>query len=196
VKIRHRYISPIITFLIVYIFGLWIQGVSTVIVNGAYTYLNHLLPGVFPVYNVIYEQQAYEQLQKRLTVVCIFLTLFFINLIAMKIDNKKYERMIVLTDGQYLIKDGVKLYLSEFFKSDLIVSALVPALLVIPSYYLSQKAMEYFGLIIPTWLGYTLKQSFGIVKAVTMASLFSFIGRMLSIPTSVKSWRASWLSDI
>lgn len=195
-KLRHRYLNPIIVFLIVYMFGLLLYHVSNTVVSGIYTYLNYLLPESFPAYSLLAEKEANAELQKKLSVWGLLLTLFLINFIALKLENKKYERIVIQTDGLYLIKDGIKLYFKEFFKSDLITSALVPALLVIPPYFIPEKAMGYFGLIIPTWLGYYLKPHYNIAVAMIMVAAFSYAGRLISIPFAVKSWRAAWLSDI
>jgi hypothetical protein len=140
-KKKHKYLNPIILYLCVFIFGLVILGFSMTVVKWSHAYLNHLFPKIFPVYNKIYEPQAYERLEETKKVISLFLSLFLINFIALKIDNRKYERMVSLTEGQYLIKDGIKLYFKEFFTSDVIVSAVVPTVLVIPAYILSEDAL-------------------------------------------------------
>ena len=195
-KLRHRYLSPIITFLIVYLFGLLIFGFSTEAVEWIYNYLNHLLPNVFPLYNPIYDPQAYAKLNKAITVVGMFVALFLINLIALRLENKKYERIISLTEGQYLIKDGVKLYLKEFFVSDIITAVILPVVIVTATYFIPDKALGYFGLILPSWLGYNMRLLYGLIPSIFIVAGFSFVGRMLAIPLTVKSWRAAWLSDI
>jgi hypothetical protein len=154
------------------------------------------MPTLFPLYGKLAEKAEYIELQKSLSLWGICLALMLINLIALKLENKKYERIVVQTDGMYLLRDGIKLYFKEFYKSDLITAALVPALLVIPPYFIPEKAMGYFGLIIPTWLGYILKSEYKLIPAMLMVAFFSYLGRLISIPLCVKSWRAAWLSDI
>ena len=195
-KFRHRYISPVIIYLIVYIFGLLIFGFSREFAEWIYNYLNHLMPNAFPLYNPIYDPEAYEKLNKTLTVIGLFITFFFINFIALKLENKKYERMISLTDGQYLIKDGVKLYFKEFFISDIITALVLPVLITLATYFIPDSALGYFGLIVFGWLGYNMRLLYGLIPAVFIVALFSFAGRILAIPITVKSWRAAWLSDI
>ena len=195
-KIRYKYFNPIIVFLIVYMFGLLIFSFSLGAVRWTHTYLNHILPDLFPKYNVIHDPDAYEKMERIFSVTGVFVALVLINLIALKLENKKYERMISLTDGQYLLKDGTKLYFGEFWITDLITSTLIPALLVIHPYFISDKFMGYFGLIIPSWMGYELKEIMPLPLAMICVALFSYVGRVLSALLCVKSWRAAWLSDI
>ena len=195
-KLRHRYLSPVIIYLIVYIFGLFIFGLCCEIAEWIYTYLNHLMPSTFPLYNPIYDPEAYAKLNKALTVIGLFITFFFINFIALKLENKKYERIISLTDGQYLIVDGVKLYFKEFFISDIMTALVLPVLITLATYFIPDSALGYFGLILIGWLGYNMSLLYGLIPSLIIVALFSFSGRILAIPLTVKSWRAAWLSDI
>jgi len=195
-KFRYKYLSPIAMFIFVFIFGLFISGLCGNAVDGIYTYLNHLSPETFPIYNQIYDIQTYSKLERIKDIISIFISLSLINLIALRLDNKKYERIISLTDGEYLIKDGIRIYFKEFFLSDAIVSLLIPAVLVIPAYFLTEDALSYFGLIFWNWLGYNMKFLFHLFPAMLISAAFSFVGRMLAIPLCVKAWRAAWMTDI
>ena len=183
-------------FLCVFIFGLFILGFSQIVVKWGYAYLSHLFPTAFPTYNQIHDPESYKRLERAKEIMSIFLSLVIINFISLRLDNKKYERIALITEGQYLIKDGIKLYFKEFFKSDLIASALIPAVFVIPAYILSENALGYFGLIFWNWLGYSFSTLMGVIPAILFAATFSFIGRMMAIPHCVKVWRSAWLTDI
>lgn len=196
IKIKQKYLIPAAIFLVIYLIGLLVFNLSKSVISAIYAYLNYLAPDTFPVYNQIYDPELHANSEKIFSVVTIFVALFIINLIALRIDNKKYERIVGLSDGQYLIKDGIKLYLKEFFVSDAIISTVIPAIMVIPAYFISDKLMEFFGLIIPCWLGYHLELHFSLPLGMLIAASFSFIGRMLSIPHCVSVYRAAWLSDI
>ena len=195
-KFKQKYLIPAAIFFVIYLFGLLLFNLSRAVISAIYAYLNHLFPDTFPIYNEIYDPELYAGSEKVFSVLTVFLALFIMNLIALRLDNKKYERIVGLTDGQYLIKDGIKLYVKEFFVSDAIISTVIPAIMVIPAYLISDKLMEFFGLIIPCWLGYNLELHFSLPFAMLIAESFSFIGRMLSIPHRVKTYRAAWLSDI
>ena len=195
-KFTHKYLNPIAVYLCVYIFGLWLFGFGCEAVEWIYTYLNHLMPDIFPLYNPIYDPEAHARLNKTWTVVGIFVTLFLINFIALRLENKKYERIIVLTDGQYLLKDGMKLYFKEFAVSDVVTAVILPVCLTIPPYFISEDTLGKFGLIIFTWLGYNMSLLYEIVPAVITVAIFSIVGRALSVPLAVRSYRAAWLSDI
>ena len=195
-KQRHKYLNPIILYLCVFIFGLFIFGFSAIAVKWGHAYLSHLFPSIFPTYNQIHDPESYSRLEMIKETVAIFLSLLIINFISLRIDNRKYERLSLITEGQYLIKDGIRIYFKEFFKSDLIVSTAVPAIMVIPAYLLSENALGYFGLIFWNWLGYHFRTLMGLFPAMLIASAFSFIGRMLVIPHCVKAWRSAWLTDI
>ena len=195
-KPRHKYVNPLIIFLCVFIFGLFIFGASAIAVKWGHAYLSHLFPNVFPTYNQIHDPASYQRLERIKDVIAIFLSLLIINFISLRIDNRKYERIALITEGQYLIKDGIKLYFKEFFRSDLIISTVIPAVLVIPAYLLSEDALGYFGLIFWNWLGYRFCTLMGLLPAMLLAASFSFVGRMILIPHCVKAWRSAWLTDI
>lgn len=195
-KLKDKYLYPVAVFLCVYIFGLLIYQFSVSAVNAVYTYLNYLFPDTFSLYTKLAEKEALAELQRALSVWGLFLAMFLINLIALRLDNKKYERLVILTDGQFLITDGIRLYFKEFFTGDLISSLIIPALLVIPAYFIPEKIMEKFGLFIFLWLGETMKYNFNIVMGMLTAAAFSLVGRILAVPICLKSWRAAWLSDI
>ena len=195
-KQRHKYLNPIILYLCVFIFGLFIFGFSAIAVKWGHAYLSHLFPSIFPTYNQIHDPESYKRLEWIKGFISIFLSLIIINFISLRIDNRKYERLSLLTEGQYLIKDGIKLYFKEFFKSDLIVSTVIPAVFVIPAYLLSEDALGYFGLIFWNWLGYSFSSLMSVFPAMLLAATFSFIGRMMAIPHCVKVWRSAWLTDI
>lgn len=195
-KKKYKYLNPVILFLCVFIFGLFILGFSSVIVKWGYAYLSHLFPSVFPTYNQVHAPESYKRLEWIKGFISIFLSLIIINFISLRLDNKKYERIALLTEGQYLIKDGIKLYFKEFFKSDLIVSTVIPAVFVIPAYLLSEDSLGYFGLIFWNWLGYSFSSLMSVFPAMLLAATFSFIGRMMAIPHCLKAWRSSWLTDI
>lgn len=195
-KQRHKYLNPIILFLCVFIFGLFIFGFSSIVIKWGHAYLNYLFPSVFPTYNQIQDPEAFQKLERIKEIFAIFLSFIIINFISLRIDNRKYERMVILTEGQYLIKDGIKIYLKEFFMSDLLVTTAIPAVLVIPAYFLSENALGYFGLIFWNWLGYRFSTLMGLFPAILLAATFSFIGRMMLIPHCVKAWRSAWLTDI
>ena len=195
-KLRHKYLNPIAVYLIVYTFGLLLFGFSLELTEWIYAYLNHLMPGIFPLYNPIHDPEAHARINKILTVTGLFVALFLISLIALKLENRKYERMIMLTDGQYLLKDGISLYFTEFLKTDLVTYALLPGIITLGTYFVPKAALNYFALIVPCWLGYHTSLLFGPVLSVITVVCFSLLGRLLSIPLCVRSWRAAWLSDI
>ena len=195
-KFRHKYLNPIVLYICVFVFGLFILGASGSVVDWIYAYFNHLFPETFPIYNQIYDIETYNKLERIKDIWSVFLSLVVINLIALRIDNKKYERLVSLTDGEYLIWDGIKLYFKEFFISDLIVSVLIPAVLVVPAFFLTEDVLSYFGLIFWNWLGYNMKSLLNLFPAILVSAAFSFIGRMLAIPICVKAWRGAWMTDI
>ena len=131
-KLTHKYLNPIIVFFAVYMFGYLLYNAGISLTRAVYTYMNHIFPESFPLYEKLAEKEALAGLYRIFELCGMLIALFLINLIALRLENKKYERIVILTDGQYLIKDGVRLYFKEFFASDVITSVLTPVLLVIP----------------------------------------------------------------
>ena len=93
---KHKYLRPVVLYLCVFIFGLFILGVSGSIVDWIYAYLNHLSPNTFPIYNQIYDIETYNKLEQIKDIWSVFISLVAINLIALRIDilinlNKKFR---------------------------------------------------------------------------------------------------------
>lgn len=203
-RFRHRYIDPIMIYLLVYIFGIVLFSVGTTLARYLYEYMNHLVPSVFPLFSPVSEKEGYDAYLKLIDVVGIFAAVFLINLFAMSFDNKKFELMVSRTDGQYTVREGLVIYVREFLRSDAISAVLFPAALTLAPYLIPKipkTEKPIINLLIDLlerffWLGNTAKEYFGLFMGLMIVALFSVISRALLIPHILKRWRAAWLSDI
>lgn len=192
-KIKHKYAEPVLIFLLVYIFNYLLFQCAEMLFIYCYNYLAETVPKAVPTVNPIHTPDEYGVYLKCAATVSAFVGLFFINYISLRLDNRKFEYIIAKTDGQYKIKNGISLYFSEFLKSDIIASASLVAPLIIGAYFIPEKLMDR-GLIFIFRLGDSLIQFYGIFGAVFLGTLFSIITRIISVPLTLRTWRALWLS--
>ncbi len=191
-RMTKKYLTPLLLYFVVYLFALLITGMTQGAVKLLYTALSDAFPAVFPDYNPIRHPEKYEALTKVHSFIAIAIELLIINLIALRLDNPKYEEITGRTDGQYTIREGLRLYLSLFTASDVISSVLLPTVLTLAAYFIPTELLSY-GLNIPLWMGVTLSgiaDPFGAIIFVVAASVLT---RALAIIYTVRVYRGMWL---
>lgn len=118
-SIKHKYVEPVLIFLAVYLFHYVICQCGELLFIYSYTYLSEVVPSLVKTVNPITTPDEYEMYLKGICTVGTLIGLFIMNYISLRLDNGKFEHMITKTDGQYTMKDGLRLYFSEFFISDI-----------------------------------------------------------------------------
>ena len=192
-SIKQKYVTPVLIFLAVYLFNYLLCQCGELLFIYSYNYLAEVMPSVVDTVNPIHTPDEYELYLKGVATFGALVGLFLINYVSLRMDNEKFEYLITKTDGQYRLKDGLKLYFAEFFKSDAIASTIAVGVLVAGASFIPEKLLDR-GLIFIFRLGVSLVEFYGPVGAVAVAVLFSFVTRMLSVPLCVRTWRALWLS--
>ena len=192
-SIKRKYVEPVLIFLAVYLFNYLLCQCGELLFIYSYSYLAEVMPSVVETVNPIHTPDEYELYLKGVATVGALIALFIMNYVSLRLDNEKFEYIITKTDGQYRLVDGVKLYFSEFFKSDAIASTVAVGVLVMGAYFIPEKLLDK-GLLFVFKLGVSLIEFYGLVGAVVIAVLFSFVTRIISVPLCVRTWRALWLS--
>ena len=192
-SIKRKYVEPVLIFLTVYLFNYLLCQCGELLFIYSYNYLAEVMPSVVDTVNPIHTPDEYELYLKGVATFGALVGLFLINYVSLRMDNEKFEYLITKTDGQYRLKDGLKLYFAEFFKSDAIASTIAVGVLVAGASFIPEKLLDR-GLIFIFRLGVSLVEFYGPVGAVVVAVLFSFVTRILSVPLCVRTWRALWLS--
>lgn len=192
-SIKQKYVTPVLIFLAVYLFNYLLCQCGELLFIYSYNYLAEVMPSVVDTVNPIHTPDEYELYLKGVATFGALVGLFLINYVSLRMDNEKFEYLITKTDGQYRLKDGLKLYFAEFFKSDAIASTIAVGVLVAGASFIPEKLLDR-GLIFIFRLGVSLIEFYGPVGAVAVAVLFSFVTRILSVPLCVRTWRALWLS--
>ena len=192
-SIKQKYVTPVLIFLAVYLFNYLLCQCGELLFIYSYNYLAEVMPSVVDTVNPIHTPDEYELYLKGVATFGALVGLFLINYVSLRMDNEKFEYLITKTDGQYRLKDGLKLYFAEFFKSDAIASTIAVGVLVAGASFIPEKLLDR-GLIFIFRLGVSLVEFYGPVGAVAVAVLFSFVTRILSVPLCVRTWRALWLS--
>ena len=192
-SIKHKYVEPVLIFLAVYLFNYLFCHIGEMLFIYSYNYLSEVVPSVVKTVNPMHMPDEYALYLKAIATSGAFVCLFMINYVSLRLDNQKFEYVIDKTDGQYRMRDGIRLYFREFFKSDLIASSAAIVVLVVGAGFIPEKFLDY-GLIILFRLGASLVEHYGIVFSILISVFFSLLTRLISIPLALRTWRALWLS--
>ncbi len=192
-SIKHKYVEPVLIFLVVYLFNSLLCQCGELLFTYSYNYLAQIVPSIVKTVNPIHTPDEYDLYLKCVATAGAVIGLFLMNYVSLRLDNEKFEYIITKTDGQYRLPAGIKLYLSEFLRSDIIVSCIPVSVFITAAYFIPEKLLDR-GLIIIFKLGSSLIEFYGLVGAVIVGVLFSLITRAISIPLCVRTWRALWLS--
>ena len=198
-KIRHKmsieqkYAEPVFIFLAVYIFNFILFRTGEMLFVYARGYLEEMMPHFVKAVSPMQSPTEYDKYLKAKVTIGALIGLCLINYLALRLDNKKFELIITRTDGQYRMREGVKLYCREFLLSDVIASTLPIIPFIVTAELVPEKLMDR-GLIYVFKLGVSLGEFYGTVGAVIVGVIFSFSARVVCIPFVLRTWRALWLS--
>lgn len=190
---KRKYVEPVLIFLAVYAFNVLFFKAGELLSIYTYSYFSSVLPSGVISSNPVSDPDAYEAYTRGVALFGTFVGLWLINYISLRLDNAKFEHVISLTDGQYELKDGIKLYFKEFFLSDVISAVAIVILITVGATFIPEKLMDY-GFVFIFKIGDTLNALYHPVISVAIAATFSLVTRILSIPLAIRTWRALWLS--
>lgn len=191
--LKQKYIEPILIYLAVYSASYLLCQVGEMLFTYLYTYLSEVTPGIVDTVNPINTPDEYKTYVTCISLSGVIAGIWLINYLALRFDNKKFEHVISKTDGKYTMREGLRLYYSEFVISDLIASTVVISAFVVGAYFIPEKWMDY-GLIFIFKPGMELMKYCHPILAVMLVSAVSFATRLISVPPVVRKWRALWLS--
>ena len=190
---RRKYIEPILIYLAVYLASYLLCQVGEMLFTYAYTYLSEVTPNLVDTVNPIYTPDEYKLYLRCTSLSGVVVGIWLINYLALRFDNKKFEHVISKTEGKYTMREGLRLYYSEFVITDLIASTVVISAFVLGAYFIPEKWLDY-GLVFLFKPGMELTSYCHPVLAVILVSAISFTTRLISVPPVVRKWRALWLS--
>ncbi len=191
-SIFKKYISPIIIFFIVYMFGTLAVSLGISIAEYGYDLLCRMFQDTFTSYNPIRHPKEMLIYERWIFIAGGAVGLFIINAIATRADNAKYEFLTKRTDGCYRIKEALRIYLDEFMVSDIIASVAFPALLVLSAYFVPEEFLDKLYTL-PLWLGAAMRNNFKMIPAIFIIVLMSLISKFAAILSSLRAWRGMWL---
>lgn len=188
-----RYIAPIFLYLIVILLGFVLMFVPSYLLPLLYDTLSRMAPDTFPDISPISQPDEYKVFSMWIMLISVFIVLLVLNYVALRLDNKRFEYVISLTDGLYTMPEGLLLYVKNFLISDVIAALIVPPIIIIPAYFIPMELLDK-GLSIPFWLGCETMPYFDFITATLIAVVISIISRICIIYPTVKVWRAMWLT--
>ncbi len=187
-----KYISPIIIFFIVYMFGMIALSLGISAVGYAYGLLTRMFPDTFKVYNQIRYPVQTEIYNTAVFTAGLSLGMLLINVIAVRVDNAKYEHLTHKTDGCYTVREALPMYMKEFWLSDIICAVALPLALAAAAYFVPDKYFSY-EYTLPLWLGREMRGYYGLITASAVISVISAAARLAAVTLSLRAWRGMWL---
>ncbi len=197
-----KYFQSALRYFAVYLCGFLAFAVVSFLVNAAFNLLCEWFPAVFRKYDFISEEELAESLSQKLKLTCGIISVFLLEIIAVKYDNARYEYLISQTDGFYTIKSGARLYISEYLYADILSSVLVPIttfwMIFIRIGEAAPKFLKFMAGYLNSFLAVPLSfaEKYGIIYGILLLILTSLLSRVPAIWLGLRRWRAVWLSDI
>ena len=163
-----------------------------IFVSLSYDYLCEILPSVFTSPGPTSDPEGYERMRKALSLTVLALTVLPATYLSMRLDNSRFEHVVVLSEGLYKIPEQTKKHIRSFWLSDLISAALAPALLTFPVFLIPEDYLRFFLPVF--WCGARLYGFFGPVSSLAIIISMSAVARLILTPSVLRAWRASWLT--
>ncbi len=197
-----KYCSSFFRFFLIYVFGFLAFTAASFLVSVFYNVLNGALPSVFPRYNFVTEPELAESLAEGLRLTSGILSVFLLELLAVKYDNSRYEYLISRTDGFYTLKEGAVIYVKGYLFADVASAVLVPlttySLVFINIGDKAPRILRMLEKPLNTFISIPLSftEKFGLTVGALLLIAVSLLSRAASAYFGIKRWRAIWLSDI
>lgn len=188
-----KYLTPAGIYILLFLAGYIATYLTRYIPGILFDYLSHYFPSVFISYSPISEAEDYKRVQMNLTILAIALTVLIVTYISMRLDNKRFERLVLMTEGFYTIPRGLAIWAREYLAADILVAVVVPLIFAIPPYFIPEKYID-MGLGIPFWAADMLMPYMGVVECAITLSVVSVLARISLIPHTLAVWRANWLT--
>ena len=166
--------------------------VADIVVGLFAGWLSEALPEVFARPSFIDDPAGYERYGCILNLASVLITLLPVTYLSMRLDNKRFEYVVVETEGLYTIPERLGQHLSEFWLSELISASAAPLLLTLPVYLVPEK---YITPLLPVlWCGARLLPYLGIIPGTLIIFTLSVAMRFAMEAPVLRAWRVSWLT--
>ena len=192
VRIVDKYIfPPFIALFFLLIGGAGIL-VADIIVGLSAGGLAESWPEIFTRPSVIEDPEGYERYDMIIDLAAVILTLIPTTYLSMRLDNKRFEYIVVLTEGLYSVPERLGWYLRTFWLTELISATAAPLLLTLPVYLIPEKYIH--GILPALWCGGRLEPYFSIFPGTLIILAAAIVIRLCFIPSVLRGWRVSWLT--
>ena len=191
-KLFQKYIFPPFITLFFFLLGGAFILILDIIVPIGFDYLAMKFPGMLEKPSSITEPEAYKEFNTMMTSIGIIINIFIATSLAMRCDNKRFEYIVVQTEGLYKIPEMTREYLKTFWTSDIINAVAAPLLLTIPAFFIPEDYLRFFSF--PLWCGARLAPYMSLLDASVLIVGVSIVMRFLLIPSTLRIWRARWLT--
>ena len=192
-KLRYKYFGTAVLYLLLYLLAAVPFLLAGYLVNGVFALLCEELPEVFRSASFTKDPEGYRLQVQVIAALTASIALFVLNVISGKLDNKRQEYVISMTDGRYTLPEGLRLYLKSFLLSDVIAAVIPPMLIAVPAALVPEWLLDY-GLRFPMWMNVELNAAFDPITGAAVLILLSVLMRLFSVPTVLSGWRAEWLA--
>lgn len=191
-KFGHKYLFPPALTLFWFALGAAAVLIADIAVSLVHSYLSEIMPNIFPSPSPISEPEAYERIRTALSLVIITLTLVPVTYFAMRLDNKRFEHLITLTEGTYPIGERFIWHLKSFWLTDLISTAISATVMTLPVFLIPERYVGPFLYVF--WCGGRLAEHFSLAESLLIIIGISVALRVILLPSVLRAWRASWLT--
>ena len=192
-KLRYKYFGSGAILLALMLLGSVAYILSSYVTRGVFMLLCEELPEIFSSKSEIADPDGYRVQSGVMLIFDLFLSLLLVNYLSLRLDNKRYERIISLTDGRYTMREGLSLYFSEFALSDALLPLVLVPLVSLSLLPIPRGTLLFDIVELPLRLGYLSLDRFGIVKGLFVLYILTVLTRLVAATLALNRWRAAWL---
>ena len=138
-KLGSKYLFPPVLALFFFMIGAVLILINDIIVGLFASWLAEVMPVLFGRPSSISDPEGYERYELIITVITIALTLLPVTFFSMRLDNKRFEYIVVRTEGLYTIPDTARWHFETFWLSDLFSATVAPLVFTLPVYLIPER---------------------------------------------------------
>lgn len=168
----------------------------SVTVSELYRFLNEVIPGVLPSYDIASSKTFFDSVYTSLWFISLIVTVMITVYLSMRYNNQKYERIISETEGLYKIRKFLPTYVNIFGISDAFSAVVNGLIYTIPFIFIPMPFIKNESFLAKLSEPYKMmSECFGYILAPIVMIVIIAACYTVAIPLTLKYYRAKWFSS-
>lgn len=185
-----KYATTFLLFFCVMCLSMPILYIGNGICWGVYGIMNDISPELYPIYNREFQAEEYEALAMHLRFIGSIISAPLIIWLSTLFDGFKKNFFRKKTGGMFTLKEGMKLYYSEYLLCDIVAIVLTCALVVLALYSKPDNQAVRICLFLPQ----AIANKLGVLLPGVIIGGISMLFQPFSAWFAIRNWRGALLA--